>query len=389
MRIAMLSWESCYSIAVGGLAVHVTELAEALVRLGHEVDVFTRQAPRQRRFECIGGVHYHRCAFQENGDLVTSMSHMSDAFCSRLREAEDFFGERYDIIHGHDWLVSRALQRWRGEHGRPVVLTMHSTEYGRCGNSLPEGLSRRIRDVEWQASDVADRVICVSRALGAALEWLYSVPQEKLTPIYNGVQYQRFDHATDPVAIRRRVGVEMDDPMVLFVGRLAWQKGPDLLLEAAPDVLDAWPETKFVFAGGGDMRNNLEGQAAAAGLFDSVRFLGHRSGSGLVDLFKSADVVCVPSRNEPFGIVVLEAWSARRPVVVSRNGGPGEFVRDQETGFVVSPERSSLSWGLGSALADVNRSAQLGHNGRREVEERFSWDTVAVQTEDVYEAACA
>ena len=389
MRIAMLSWESCHSIAVGGLAAHVTELAEALGRLGHEVDVFTRQAPGQRRFECVGAVHYHRCAFEENADLVSSMARMSDAFCARMREAEEFFGERYDVIHGHDWLVASGLRQVRSDFGRPVVLTMHSSEYGRCGNSLPEGLSRRIRDVEWLGTDVADRIICVSRTLGEELRWLYRVPQEKMTAIYNGVRYERFDGDTDGEAVRQRAAVGSEEPLVLFVGRLAWQKGPDLLLDAAPDVLGAYPQTKFVFAGDGDMRGRLEGQAAAAGLFDSVRFLGHRAGRELVDLFKSADVVCVPSRNEPFGIVVLEAWSAERPVVVSRNGGPGEFVRDQDTGFLVSPERSSLSWGLGSALADVDRSARVAHNGRREVEQRFNWDTVARDTEGVYEAVCA
>jgi len=134
------------------------------------------------------------------------------------------------------------------------------------------------------------------------------------------------------------------------------------------------------------MRPALQGRAADLGLFRSVRFTGPRRGQELVGLFKSADMVCIPSRNEPFGIVVLEAWSASRPVVVTRNGGPLEFVRDQETGFSVHADSESIGWGLGLALSDHERARQIGRNARREVETRFSWGAIAGQTEGVYQA---
>jgi glycosyltransferase involved in cell wall biosynthesis len=191
----------------------------------------------------------------------------------------------------------------------------------------------------------------------------------------------------DVRGVRLSFGVGADDPVVLFVGRMTWQKGPDLLLGAIPEVLRHRPDTRFVFVGDGDMRSSLEGQAAAAGLFSTVRFLGARAGDDVVRLFKCADVVCVPSRNEPFGIVVLEAWSAKQPVVVTCNGGPREFVRDQETGWVVDPNRQSLGWALGTALADESNAERIAANGRHEAETRFSWDAIGGEVDKLYATA--
>jgi glycosyltransferase involved in cell wall biosynthesis len=104
----------------------------------------------------------------------------------------------------------------------------------------------------------------------------------------------------------------------------------------------------------------------------------------LVGLFRSSDIVCVPSRNEPFGIVILEAWSAKKPVVVTRRGGPAEFVRHGETGLVVSDNQDSIGWGVGTALAHGQDAKQMGQNGRHVAEQRFSWDEIAGRTEEVY-----
>jgi glycosyltransferase involved in cell wall biosynthesis len=387
LRIALFSWESRYSIACGGLAEHVSELASALQRRGHEAHVFTRRAPLQSIYDCIDGVHYHRCDFEQHSDFITQMDRMGNSFNARLVEAERFYGRPFDVVHAHDWLTAKGMIQSKNDLGRVAILTLHSTEYGRCGNQLADGDSRRVREIEWEGTYVADRVISVSRALQAEARLLYGVPEEKVTSIYNGVDVSRFDGEFERNRVRSRWSAKEDDAMVLFVGRLAWQKGPDLLLEAVPEVLRYVPHTKVVFVGDGHMRPELERRAGEMGLFDSVRFAGHQSGTDLVNLFRSADVVCVPSRNEPFGIVVLEAWCASQPVVATRNGGPGEFIRHLNTGLIVSGERESLAWGLGTALADRALAENLGRNGRREVEACFTWDMVARATEQVYGAA--
>lgn len=384
MRIAMISWESMHSIPVGGLAAHVTSLAEALARIGDDVHVFTRMGDGQSRYDVIGGVHHHRCPFDPRADFLTYVDRMGDAFAARVAEAESFYGRPFDVVHGHDWLAVPAMNRLRGVVAAAQVLTLHSTEYGRCGNRIFDGPSRAIRDLEWLGAFNAASVMCVSRALAEEVRGLYGVPADKLSVVYNGVDAARFDQEVDVDEVRRSCGVERADPVVLFVGRLTWQKGPDLLLDAAPEVLRHVPTARFLFVGDGDMRSSLEGRAGEAGLFRSVRFLGTRGGSDLVGLFRSADVVCVPSRNEPFGIVVLEAWSARQPVVVTSHGGPREFVRDQETGWVVDPGRASLGWALGAALLDDVNAGRIAANGRVEAETRFAWSSVARQVRAIY-----
>jgi len=384
MQIALLSWESVHSIHVGGLGAHVTELGAALQRCGHEVHIITRLGPGQTRYECIEGVHYHRCPVEPHSDFLAYIRRMCDAFSARLEECERFYDRRFDVIHGHDWLAAHALVRVKNVLRRPVVLTMHSTEFGRCGNEFWDGESRRIRDIEWEGTYVANRVICVSGALRNETARIYNVPTDKMHVVYNGVDVQKFSIRINRPAIRKSCFIGSEDPMVLFAGRLARQKGPDLLMEAIPEILDEYPTTKFVFAGDGDMRHSLESKAHATSVAHATRFLGYRTGRDLIGLFKTADVVCVPSRNEPFGIVILEAWCASKPVVATRNGGPGEFIRNGETGLTVSADADGIGEGLAATLADAPYGRRLGNAGRLEAESRFSWDIIARETENIY-----
>ena len=386
MRIALLSWESKHSVAVGGLAEHITELAAALCRQGHETHVFTRIGQRQSGYECVDGVHYHRCPFELHRDFLVENQRMCDSFIWHLAETESYLGVPFDIVHGHDWLSVRAMIQAKNEHGRPAVMTVHSTEFGRCGNQLFEGMSRRIREIEWEGTYVADRVICVSGALLKEVQDLYRPPPDKMHVIYNGIDVRRFDARVNTRSARRQYAVGLDEPMVLFAGRMTRQKGPDLLVDALPGLLGQHPRAKFVFAGDGDLRDGLEQRAAALGVAPATRFVGYRNGHELVSLFKTADMVCVPSRNEPFGIVILEAWSARKPVVATRNGGPAEFVEHENTGITVSDNRDSIGWGVGRVLGDKTDGRRMGRNGRREAEARFSWDIIAAATERVYQS---
>lgn len=386
MKIAMLSWESLHSIAIGGLAPHVSELSSALQRRGHEVHLFTRMGMGQSRYDVIDGVHYHRCPFDPHSDFVTSMERMCGSFVWHLAETEHDLGEPFDIVHGHDWLSAKALVQVKNERHRPSVLTVHSTEYGRCGNSIwDDEMSGRIRAAEWEGTYVADRIICVSRALGDEVEHLYHAPSDKVHVVYNGVNAHKYDGVVDVPRIKKSYSIGADDPLVLFAGRMTWQKGPDILMDAIPGVLLEHPRTKVIFAGDGDMRAGLEARASATGLAKSTRFLGHRNGRELVSLFKSADVVCVPSRNEPFGIVILEAWSATKPVVATLTGGPKEFVQHELNGLTVETGVESIGGGINTLLGNAESARQMGRNGRREVELRFSWEHAAVATERVYE----
>lgn len=384
MRIALFAWESLDSVHVGGAGVHVSELARVLSDLGHEVHLFTRQAGGQAQYELRDGVFLHRCAFEHDGDFMRETRNMCRSFEQRFFATRTIAGE-FDIVHAHDWLTADVLSLLKHRCTAKRVLTMHSTEYGRCGNNLYPGRSEAVRHCEWQGIFDAERVICVSKALRDEVVWLYNAPQDKCRVIYNGIRPETFDFSCDLGAIKTSVGIHPVAPMILFAGRVVYQKGVDVLVDAIPYVLRHVPTAMFLFAGDGEMRWDLEAATKTRGLEHSTRWLGKIPREQLRSLFKSCDAVCVPSRNEPFGIVILEAWSAHKPVVATVIGGPGEFVTHDRTGFSINPNPDSVAWGIGHILANFEHARRMGENGRREVEQRFTWDNIAKQTVAAYQ----
>lgn len=380
----MFSWETLHSHSVGGVAAHVTELAAALERRGHEVHVFTRPGFGNGGVSRIDGVWYHFCPHKLNRNFVDEIQDMCRSLVWHFWQTENHIG-RFDVVHAHDWLASDAMV-WI-KQGRPDhrgVLTMHSTEYGRCGNRFWSGTSARIRDHERHGTYCADRVIAVSGALKGEVMWMYNLPDWKCRPIHNGVSVDKFNGFIDPAGVKCRHGVGPLDPTVLYCGRLAVQKGPDILLEAVPGLLRHHRSAKFLFAGDGHMRADLERRAQQLGVSHATRFLGFQSGPALVDLYKACDVVCMPSRNEPFGITALEAWAAGKPVVASQNGGPAEFIWHNVNGLKVYATPESIGWGLGTLFTNFEWARWMGGNGRMAAETAFGWDVIAQKTEQCY-----
>jgi len=386
MRIAMFSWETLHSVPVGGIGVHVTELAAGMQRRGHEVHVFTRVGHGQGEYDVIHGVHYHRCHFALNPNFVDEVNNMCRSFVSCFNGVEDCVG-RFDIVHAHDWLASNAAVWIKEGRGRKAIMTIHSTEYGRNGNQFYEGQSRRIQDHERHGTYCADRVITVSHRLKDEIAWLYQVPHHKVDMIYNGVNARAFDYQVDPGEVKRRYAIGPLDPTVLFVGRMVVQKGPDILVRAVPSLLRYYPNAKFVFVGDGHMMKDIRSLGHQLGVAHALRILGAKTGRELSDLFKACDILAVPSRNEPFGIIILEGWSALKPVVSTKRGGPAEFVWHEVNGLQVDDMPDSVGWGLGTLLADHNRCRWMGRNGRATVDAVFSWDNIAEQTEATYQSA--
>jgi glycogen synthase len=206
MRIAMLSWESLHSIPVGGVGVHVTELSAALERKGHEVHVFTRMGHGQQHYIRIDGVHYHRCPFDLHSNFVDEINNMSRSFVHHLFETENYIGP-FDIIHAHDWLAGNALIWIKQGRQRRSVVTIHSTEYGRCGNQFWNSQSARIREQERAVTYWADRVIAVSNHLRGEIMWMYEVPDWKAHAIYNGVNFRGMDGDIDQGEVKRGYGI--------------------------------------------------------------------------------------------------------------------------------------------------------------------------------------
>jgi Glycosyltransferase len=385
MRIAHLAWESLHSIAVGGVAVHVTELAAALQRKGNDVHVFTRMRwPGDLQYDNIDGVHYHRVPYHGSGNFVDDINNMCRAFVVAVFHVEDYMGAPFDIVHAHDWMAANAMVWIKQGRGRKGILTMHSTEYGRSGNNFYSGPSRRIMDHERHGTFCADRLIAVSNALKSEVMWIYNVPDWKAAVIHNGISYWQFNGFLDPGRVKSRYHIGPLDPTILFVGRMTSQKGPDLLVEAIPHVLKFYGNAKFIFTGEGDLRVQVERLTWQKGVHHACRFYGMMPRQELIDLYKSVDGVVVPSRNEPFGIVILEAWAAGKPVIATVNGGPSETIWHNVTGYKISPNPDSIAWGIGTLFANFEHARWMGRNGRQAVENVFSWDTIADHTLGIY-----
>jgi glycogen(starch) synthase len=306
MRLAVLSWKSLYTIQVGGLAVAATRLAEGLAKAGHRVCFFTRRAPGQPEYMHINGVHYHTCVFDPGPNSLAFAYNMSKAFLESIERSERYDG-KFDIVHGHDWLIVDALHELKNK-GYPVILTYHSTEYGRNGGILGGFWeSRQIAGKEWYGGYIADRVTTVSQAMKNELNAHYQIPLEKIAVIPNALDPAHVKLKVDHARIRSKYQIDPLAPVILAMGRLEYQKGPDILLEAIPAVLGEHPNARFLFAGEGSMKTRLKTRCNAMGVAHATHFLGFVPHSELLEILNSVDIVCIPSRNEPFGMALLEA----------------------------------------------------------------------------------
>jgi glycosyltransferase involved in cell wall biosynthesis len=386
MRVAIFSSESLHSISSGGLGVHVTELAAGLERRGHEIHVITRRKEGQHDYDQIDGVHYHRVDHGMSENFVECMDFMCKAMAHKFHEITSLVGN-FELVQAHDWLTANAMKYVMDGFGTRGVLTMHSTEYGRDGNVFFDGFAQWIRDAEAAGCHNATLIIAVSHFLADELRRIYQVPEGKIHVVHNGVSYHAFDGQVDPAEVKGRYGVDPMAPTVFSPGRMTLQKGMEMLVEAVPMVLASYPDTKFIIAGSGPERDSVVRKAHEIGAAGSIIFLETLPRWQYIDLMRAVDIVAVPSRNEPFGIVALEAWSAGKPVVATLAGGPREFIWHDVNGFLVDTDPGGLAHGIGSLLADHDHCRALGANGRKAVEEEYNWDKVAEYTEGVFNAA--
>jgi glycogen(starch) synthase len=371
LKIAFFCWESLYMDRVGGLASAATHLAETLAR-DHEVHYFTRGKEDQR----IKGVSYH-CCQPSGGNIVEYCRDMSRQLVDRFRQEDR---PPFDILHFHDWHAVEALHLLQD---RPNVLSFHSTEYGRNGSNFGDWWEfGEISGKEWYGGLIARRVITVSHTLKEEIGRLYQVPPDKVEVVPNGVVPEVFKAYVDPGEVKRRYGIHPLAPLILFIGRMVFQKGPDLLADAIPAITGRHWDARFIFAGEGHMRRWLTDRSAGL----PVQFLGWIPDSEYIRLLNACDLVVIPSRNEPFGLVLLEAWSAEKCAVASDVGGLGENIDNFRDGIKVFPTVESVSWGVNHVLDNRSCLVAYGKEGRKKVDRSFKWESVATKVLSVYES---
>ncbi|MGE5509071.1 MAG: glycosyltransferase family 4 protein [Chitinophagales bacterium] len=386
MRILMLSWEYPPKV-VGGLARHVQELSEALVERGHEVHVLTSDCPGEPPETTRSGVVIHRTrgGYPVSGDFYASVLTLNFAMLERVLALGL---EPPAVIHAHDWLVAYAAAALKHAWRRPLVATIHATEWGR-NQGLHNDLSRRISDTEWWLAYEAWQVITCSVHMRDEVRGVFQVPADKITVIPNGVKRQLFQRAPDAPAIRERFAGS-GEKLVFFVGRLVQEKGAGVLLEASPKILHYAPGTRLVIAGTGPLAGELKERAAALGVADRVSFPGFIDDATRNALLTTADVAVYPSTYEPFGIVALEAMAAGTPVVVSDTGGFSEIVVHGVNGLkAYAGDSDSLANNILTLLHNPELARELSAQALEDVRDEFDWGGIAAATDEVYRQVLA
>lgn len=397
MRVLMLSWEWPPNM-IGGLGKHVVELLPELVDEDVEIHLVTPRLKGDLHDDAIisantgrpaaNGSHFYRVdPFPYPvGNFYTNTVQTNVMLEAAAQQVLERIGP-FDLIHAHDWLVSFAAIALKHTHRLPLLSTIHATEMGRNGGNLWEDMQRDIHTAEWRLVYESWRTIACSDYMAGEVRTFFQAPNEKIDIIPNGVDPRPFDRFNFQDLSWFRNGLAAPhEKIVFYVGRLVWEKGLQGLVDAAPQITAIYPDVKFVIAGGGDFRYDLERRANALGVGKWFFFPGRISDDDRDRLYKVADCAVFPSLYEPFGIVALEAMAARCPVVVSDTGGLAEVVSLHENGLKVYPnDPGSLAWGILQTLVHPDWARMRADRARHDCDVLYNWDRIAKMTKATYD----
>ena len=385
-RVLILSWEYPPLIE-GGLARHVRKLSEGLVDRGVEVHVLTRGGEESPSDDVVAGVQIHRVLEPKRptdlGEFVAWVERMN----SDMLAAGVELGDRYefDLVHGHDWLVAMAGDHLARRFACPLVLTIHATEHGRHQGWVDQHPQSYIHGVERWITNRADRVIACSYYMREQIADIFGAEEERVAVIPNGIDPGDL-RPHDEAGLRRlrREFAAPDEKLVLLIGRLVYEKGFQLALEAMPSLIAAIPGTRFLVAGSGTHEPELRRQATELGLDEHGTFLGWIGDDVLHSLYRIADVCVVPSIYEPFGLVALEAMASDCPCIVADTGGLREVVPHNEAGLRFrASDHEALGEMVERVLTDPVLRDRLVAEGSEHIL-RFDWADVAESTAALY-----
>jgi glycogen(starch) synthase len=386
-RILILSWEYPPLIE-GGLARHVRKLSEQLVALGVEVHVLSRGDESMAAEEEVAGVWVHRVREprrpRDLGEFVTWVEHMNADMLAAGVELGDRFD--FDLVHGHDWLVAVAGDHLAHRFRCPLVVTIHATEYGRHQGWVDKHPQSYIHGVERWMANRADRVITCSHYMRGHVADVYGLEEDRISVIPNGIDPLDLQPVDDLDRLRARFAAP-DERLIVLVGRLVYEKGFQLALEALPGLIARLGDVRFLVAGSGTHEQELRNQASELGLDPHGTFLGWIGDDVLHSLYRIADLCVVPSLYEPFGLVALEAMASGCPCIVADTGGLREIVpEDERVGLRFNGgDAEHLEAMVERLLTDDRLRERLVAEASEHVL-RFDWADVARQTAAIYDA---
>jgi len=308
------------------------------------------------------GAHY-------GGDLMTQVHRYA-----RLAVALAVT-EKFDVIHAHDWMTYPAGMAVKAATGKPLVVHVHSTEFDRSGIHV----NQAIFDIERMGMHAADRVVCVSHLTRNIVLARYEVRGAKTEVVYNAVELP-------DAKLPEMPPIRHNEKLVLFLGRVTMQKGPEYFLRAAKMVVEKYQNVRFVMAGSGDMIAPCIEEAASLGIGRYVTFTGFLRGPDVARVFQMADLYVMPSVSEPFGISPLEALSHNVPVIISKQSGVSEVLT-----HVLKVDFWDINAMADKILAVLRHpplQKTLRQHGQIELR-KFSWVDSAQRLKEIYETLAA
>lgn len=283
--------------------------------------------------------------------------------------------EPHDVIHAHDWLSFRAGIEAKRVSGKPLIVHVHATEFDRTGGQP----NQYIYEEERRGLHAADCIIAVSALTKKVIIEHYGISADKIMVVHNGIDHQDYRHDLPPVLENIRASGKK---VVLFVGRITIQKGPDYFIKVAKRVLQFDPNVLFVVSGSGDMEHQIIRLATDIGLGDNIIFAGFIRGNDLLQLYRAADLFVMPSVSEPFGLTALEALANGTPILISRQSGVSE---------VITHALKSDFWDVDDMADKIINVVQsrglhdtLGALGSKDVE-HVTWDEAAGKCTKIYQ----
>ena len=386
MKILMLTWEYPPRV-VGGIARVVYDLSRTLIKDGHDVTVVTYKDGDAPYFEDDKGVKVYRV-----DNYMINPNNFIDWIMqlnfNLIAKANEIIAEQgnFDVIHAHDWLVAYAAKTLKNSYNIPIVATIHATESGR-NSGIHDETQRYINDTEWMLTYEASEVIVNSNYMKNELQRLFGLPYEKINVVPNGVNLNLFNGIERDYTFRRRFAMD-NEKIILFMGRLVYEKGVQHLISAMPKILNGYHDSKLVICGKGGMLEELQAQANNLGISNKVYFAGYMQGKDVQKMYKAADIAVFPSTYEPFGIVALEAMLSENPVVVSDIGGLNEIVQHRENGMkTYCGNPNSIADSILELLYDHKLCADITKKAKNKVRNDYNWSKIAQDTHFTYQKA--
>lgn len=402
LKVLTFGWEMA-PVMNGGLGVVCRDLTYALASKGVNMTFVVPKLPRKFNFESFNLVNAAEYDLSEdeikNITISTLMTpYISGTFFNyspkgkKFEQDNDLYGynlmlevQRYgliankiarsveaDLIHAHDWMTAFAAIEAKKVLHKPLIFHVHSTEYDRSAfNPHPT-----ILDYETQALNFADKIIAVSQYTKNILVDKYGIDPNKIAVVHNAVN-------NEPKEFISQGYKNSKEKIVLFLARMSIQKGADYLLKAAQKVVSKKKNVKFVFVGNGPMLNKLVEMAFDLGIKDNIIFAGALSHDEVDNAYRHADLFVMPSVTEPFGITPLEAMKNGTPVLISKQSGVSEVIKNcLKVDFW---DIDAMASKILSILYNDTLSESLSQNGYHDVAQ-LTWSSQADKVLEVYQS---